>query len=243
MFSQQKGENYLNSRATTPTASQPGPTTKAPSTGEIVETEQQKKRREIIVVTSNPGKFLEISKELTKLRIRAVQKETPYPEIQADELRDVVDYGLDVLIPIIDKPFIIDDSGLFIDTLDGFPGVYSHYIYKTLGTHKVLELLCGHEDRKAHFETVIGYVDENRQKHFFGGACIGRIGKVPKGNFGFGYDPIFIPNGHERGFGQMSHVEKNAISHRGNAIRSFIDHLREEMKNADGKKKNGWEGD
>ena len=208
-----------------------------------MKTEQQEEQREIIVVTSNPGKFLEISKELTKLRIKAVQREIPYPELQADELGDVVDYGLDVLMPKIDKPFIIDDSGLFIHVLNGFPGVYSHYVYKTLGKHKILELLCGLEHRKAHFKTVIGYVDGNRQKHFFEGVCNGRIGKISKGSFGFGYDPIFIPDGHERSFALMSPVEKNAISHRGNAIRSFIGHLREKMKNEDDWKKNCREGD
>jgi len=208
-----------------------------------VKTEKQEEQREIIVVTSNPGKFLEISQELAKLGIKTVQRELSYPELQADELGDVVDYGLDVLMPKIDKPFIIDDSGLFIHVLNGFPGVYSHYVYKTLGKHKVLELLCGLERRKAHFETVIGYVDGNRQKHFFKGVCNGRIGKISKGNFGFGYDPIFLPDGHERSFAQMSPVEKNAISHRGNAIRSFIGHLREKVKNEDDKEKNRRGGD
>jgi len=144
-------------------------------------------------------------------------------------LKEVVDYGLDFLMDKIKKPFIIDDSGLFIDALGGFPGVYSSFIYKTLGKHKVLELLCGLERRTAHFETVIGFVDGERQKHFFVGECHGLIGKCPKGGMGFGYDPIFLPEGNERTFAQMSPMEKNAISHRGRAVRNFISHLKEEL--------------
>jgi len=195
-----------------------------------VEQKKQEEQGEIVVVTSNPGKFLEISKELSKLKIKAIQRELSYPEIQAEALEDVVGYGLDFLMARIDKPFIIDDSGLFIDSLNGFPGVYSHYIYHTLGKHKVLELLCGLVHRKAHFETVLGYVDKDRRKHIFEGRCDGRIGKCSQGSFGFGYDPIFIPDGHERSFAQMSPVEKNAISHRGHAVRRFIDHLRDKYE-------------
>lgn len=188
------------------------------------------KKREIVVVTSNSGKFLEISKELEKINIKAVQEEISYPEIQADDLKEVVNFGLDYLMDKIDKPFIIDDSGLFIDALNGFPGVYSHYIYSTLGKHKLLELLCGFEHRPAHFKTVIGYVDENREKHFFEGICKGKIGNISKGKMGFGFDPIFFPEGHERTFAQMSPTEKNAISHRGKAIKKFIEHLKKEKK-------------
>ena len=193
------------------------------------EAKDKKKQKELIVITSNQGKFMEIARELSKLKIRAVQKKFPYPEIQADALEDVVNFGLEYLLGKLDKPFIIDDSGLFIHSLHGFPGVYSHFIYDALGKHKVLELLCGHDQRKAHFETAIGYVDQNQKKHLFTGRCDGAIGKISKGSFGFGYDPIFIPEGQERTFAQMSPMEKNQISHRGKATRSFIDHLKGEL--------------
>lgn len=122
-----------------------------------------------------------------------------------------------------------DDTGLEIDALNGAPGVFSARYAgpsKDSGQNmkKVLEEMEHIEDRKARFRTVIALI-WNGEEFFFEGAVEGMILKEKSGSQGFGYDPIFLPEGFERSFANMSVAEKNQISHRGRAIRKLVDHL------------------
>ncbi len=128
-------------------------------------------------------------------------------------------------------PVIADDTGLEIDALDGRPGVYSARFAGEDVTYadnrrKALELLANIPDKKrtARFRTVICYFDGKR-KEFIEGRCDGKIIFEDRGDAGFGYDQIFMPDGYDRTFAEMSADEKNAISHRGRAIRNFADWL------------------
>lgn len=119
-----------------------------------------------------------------------------------------------------------DDSGLEIDALNGEPGVYSARYAGTHGDHeanmdKVLKSLEGVTDRKARFRTVISLI-WNGQEHLFEGTVEGTIRPARAGNGGFGYDPIFEPDGFTITFAQMSMDEKNAISHRARALNGLI---------------------
>lgn len=121
-----------------------------------------------------------------------------------------------------------DDSGLEIDALDNEPGVYSARYSGTRNMEQnidlVLSKLGASENRKARFRTVISlYLNE--QQHFFEGTIEGTIVGERRGVAGFGYDPIFIPNGYDKTFAEMSAEEKNAISHRGIAVRKLADFL------------------
>jgi XTP/dITP diphosphohydrolase len=119
-----------------------------------------------------------------------------------------------------------DDSGLEIDALNGEPGVYSARYAGTHGNHaanisKVLENLRGETNRKARFRTVISLI-WNGEEHFFEGTVEGTIRKELSGNSGFGYDPIFEPEGYDITFAEMSMEEKNTISHRAKAMEQLI---------------------
>lgn len=134
-------------------------------------------------------------------------------------------------------PSLSDDTGLEVEALDGRPGVFSaRYAGEDASyednTDKLLEELAKVDDRNrlAQFRTVVAYIDEGGDEHFFEGICRGKILKERRGNKGFGYDPVFQPEGYEETFAQLDSEEKNKISHRGHAIRKFHDWLRQSME-------------
>ncbi len=123
-----------------------------------------------------------------------------------------------------------DDTGLEIESLNGEPGVmsarYASEIDKSdeRNMDLVLEKLKDKRSRKAQFRTVIS-LQLNGEEHFFEGIVKGEIANERKGEKGFGYDPIFVPDGFDKSFAEMSIEEKNAISHRGQAVRKLISFL------------------
>lgn len=128
-------------------------------------------------------------------------------------------------------PCFSDDTGLEIEALNGEPGVYSaRYagVDKDAERNmaKVLEKLGNNPNRKAQFRTAIALVN-GTEEHVFNGVVAGQITHEKCGNEGFGYDPIFIPQGNSKSFAQMSGAEKNKISHRGRAINALVAHLQE----------------
>lgn len=134
---------------------------------------------------------------------------------------------------IYKKPVFADDSGLEVRALNGRPGVYSaRYAgvgLKNFEPHiiKLLNELNGVEDRKAIFRTVICFII-NDQTYYFEGIINGQIIDHQRGNNGFGYDPIFVPDGYTKTFAEMDLAEKNKISHRSQAIRKMIDFIMSE---------------
>lgn len=123
-------------------------------------------------------------------------------------------------------PVIADDTGLFVEALCGEPGVRSaRYAGKdgddAANRKKLLEELHGIENRKAYFETVVCFIDTNGHETFAKGRCYGNINREEAGNNGFGYDCLFIPEGEDRTFAQMTDEEKNEISHRAKALQKL----------------------
>ncbi|MDD1767517.1 MAG: XTP/dITP diphosphatase [Methanomassiliicoccales archaeon] len=180
----------------------------------------------LALITSNQGKLREFRSELSRLDIEVTSTDESCEEIQADTIEEVVRYCLKDLGGRGVGNVIIDDSGLFIDSLGGFPGVYSSYVFRTLGCKGVLKLLEGKEDRSAHFSCCIGCILGSGENIVVTESVSGRIGTEEKGNQGFGFDPIFIPQEDQRTFAEMSIEEKNPISHRGKAIRAFAEMLK-----------------
>lgn len=174
----------------------------------------------LTVVTSNPGKAAEFGEALGKLGIETVHEKIEYDEVQSDSLEDVVRKGMEELRSKGISDFIIDDTGLFIDSLKGFPGVWSAYVQKTIGNPGILKLMEDSEDRGAEFRTCIG-CDIKGETIIVTGVCRGEITERPRGTDGFDYDPIFTADG-KRTFAELGLSEKNGISHRGNAVRSLI---------------------
>lgn len=126
-------------------------------------------------------------------------------------------------------PSLGDDSGLVVESLDGRPGIFSaryagdHDFAKNI--EKVLSEMEGVENRKAYFITVLCYYDENGAR-YFDGRVHGNLLTENKGLKGFGYDPIFVPEGYEMTFAEMEPENKNKISHRKQALDLFLDFLK-----------------
>jgi len=184
----------------------------------------------LFIITSNTGKLREFQSELSHLEIEVANIDEGCEEIQADTLEEVVVHCLGELKEKGVENVIIDDSGLFIDSLRGFPGVYSSYVFKTLGCKGVLRLIEGMKDRNAHFSCCIGCILTNGEEIVVTENVNGRIGSKETGSQGFGFDPIFIPDGDSRTFAEMSIEEKNLISHRGRAIRAFASAFRKKTE-------------
>ena len=123
-----------------------------------------------------------------------------------------------------------DDTGLEIEALDGAPGVRSARFAgedknPTANIQKVLKLLDGVQNRKAQFRTVIALIF-NKKEYIFEGKISGKIATEPRGAAGFGYDPIFIPDGYTQSFAQLTENQKNKISHRALALQKMAEFFR-----------------
>ncbi|MCX6658069.1 MAG: RdgB/HAM1 family non-canonical purine NTP pyrophosphatase [Euryarchaeota archaeon] len=148
-----------------------------------------------------------------------------YPEIQADRLEETIVPGLTWLMERYQRSIMIDDSGLFIDALKGFPGIYSSYVFRTVGCDGILRLLEGVKNRSARFECCIGFLVPGKEPHISKGVAKGSISEKKAGTGGFGYDPVFVPDGYVKTYAQIEITEKNKISHRGRAIELFLKEL------------------
>ena len=185
--------------------------------------------KEMYFVTRNKGKVKEVTQKLKPYDYNIIQKNYGYPEIQADTLKEVAIYGVKYLQnKKIDYPFILEDAGLFIDQLNGFPGVYSSYVYFTIGLDGILKLMKSvpEEKRTAQFQSVFAYATPNGESKLFIGTCNGKIKTEKRGNKGFGYDPIFEPMGYKKTFAEMNTETKNNISHRAKSLEKLTSFLK-----------------
>ncbi|MCI4328995.1 MAG: non-canonical purine NTP pyrophosphatase [Thermoplasmata archaeon] len=173
---------------------------------------------DVTFVTSNPDKVVEVRRVFREYDIQVRWSRRALPEPQSDRLQDVVAAKLATAAGP-GRAVVVEDSGLFLDGLRGFPGVYSRYVYDTLGLEGILELLQG-KPRRATFRTVAGF-RRGRTTRIAVGTVQGTIAPRRKGHNGFGYDPNFVPRGSTRTFAEMEGPEKDRYSHRGRAIRAL----------------------
>ena len=176
-------------------------------------------------MTTNPGKFREVQEQLAVAGIPLERVDRPYPEIQTTSLAEVLEFARHHLDREVGGDYLADDSGLFVSALGGFPGVYSAHAYRTLGCKGLLRLLEGKPDRSAEFRSAF-LVAVGGHHTQLTGTCRGTIAATERGTGGFGYDPIFVPEGSERTFAEMSTEEKNVVSHRGRAVQEVIRFLK-----------------
>ena len=169
-------------------------------------------------LSSNINKFIEIYQILHQYNIDVKFLNIKLREIQADSLTEIAEEKSKYAFKAVSKPVIIEDDGLFIHRLNGFPGPNSSFVFKTIGNSGILKLLYHIRDRSASFVSVFVYNDGNTVRTFVG-KSEGRVSSKIKGP-GWGYDPIFIPTGSELTFGQLKN-RKISISHRGKAISAF----------------------
>jgi XTP/dITP diphosphohydrolase len=184
----------------------------------------------IYFITGNRGKFSEVKEKFKNLNVKVLQKDIGYPEVQAWSLEEVTRHGVEYIRAKFPYSFIIEDAGLFIDALHGFPGVYSRYVFFTIGCRGILTLLKDENRRTAVFRSVYAYSEPNEKPYFFVGESRGVIAQEERGKGGFGYDPIFIPDGATETFAEMDIEEKNRFSHRGKALDKLSEFLVEKQK-------------
>lgn len=182
----------------------------------------------IMFVTSNAHKFQEVREIMESSSIEVQWHEMQYEEIQADTTEEISRDSCIKLAKKIEGKFFLEDTGLYIDPLNGFPGPYSSFVQKTIGNKGILRLLHNN-GRNARFLTVISYWN-GKDVIQFRGELEGKISYTERGSTGFGYDPIFIPDGYEKSLSEMTPAEKNGISHRSTALKKFMDYLKTENK-------------
>lgn len=175
-------------------------------------------------ITSNEGKFREVREMASKYGLEIEWLRMEYIEPQGNSLEEIARLSAEMLAEKVDGEFIIEDSGLFVEALKGFPGPYSSYVFKTIGNEGILKLMEGVEDRRAYFMAVVAYWDGNTVRTFTG-RVDGEISREMRGTQGFGYDPIFLYG--DRTFAEMSTEEKNRFSHRRRAFEEFFKWFKE----------------
>lgn len=186
-----------------------------------------------IVATNNPGKLKEIrdllEKDFELLTLKDVGHHEELPEDQ-DTIEGNAIQKATFIYNKYHRACFADDSGLEVNTLKGAPGVYSAMYAGPQRSHDdnirlLLTNLRNATDRSARFKTVIAYRDDAGKLTCFEGLLPGKIIHEKRGTGGFGYDPVFLPDGHEKTLAQMSLSEKNQISHRAVAVRKLANFL------------------
>jgi XTP/dITP diphosphohydrolase len=187
----------------------------------------QLKGRVIFFATNNIHKFDEARKMLTEYKISVGMLRVKASEIQSDSLEEIAKTSVVDAFKRCNLPVIVEDAGLFVDVLNGFPGPYAAYVYRTIGNRGLLKLMENIENRKARFHSVIAYCSaESKLPICFKGEVAGEITKEERrgsSESGFGFDPIFEPAKNNKTFAEMTTIEKNKYSHRAQALRKFAE--------------------
>jgi XTP/dITP diphosphohydrolase len=169
-------------------------------------------------------KFDEVRRVLAEYGLATVMLKIKTFEVQDDDVENIAKMSALSAFREVNLPVIVEDAGLFIEALNGFPGPYSSYAYRTIGVNGILKLMNGVDNRKAQFKSVVAFCNSINSVKCFHGVSNGRISEKPRGSGGFGFDPIFEPEEKPgRTFAEMSIEEKNMFSHRAKAIRMFAE--------------------
>jgi len=167
------------------------------------------------------NKAKEVALILESFRIDVEHINFRLTEIQSDSLEEIAKASALEAAHRVGKPVIVEDSGLFIKSLNGFPGPFSSYVQKTIGNKGILKLMREIDDREASFKSVVAYCDEKIKALSFTGEVLGKISYKEKGKV-WAFDPIFIPDRErQKTYAEMGTDEKNRISHRRRALESF----------------------
>jgi XTP/dITP diphosphohydrolase len=181
--------------------------------------------RVIFFATNNINKFDEAREVLQDYNVAVGMLRVKAAEVQSDSLEEIAQASAVDAFKKSNLPIIVEDAGLFIEAVNGFPGPYAAYAYKTIGNRGLLKLMENAENRKAMFKSVVAYNSrELGRPTCFVGEVAGEITKQEKrgaGKSGFGFDPVFKPANVGRTFAEMSIAEKNVYSHRALALRRF----------------------
>lgn len=179
---------------------------------------------EINFITSNKNKVLEGDVICSPSGIKLIQENREYEEKRGESCEEIVLKAIEEISRNYKEKFIIEDSGIFIEKLNDFPGTYSKWVYQKIDCEGILKLMNGMENRNAKFVSVIGYFD-GKDIFIYRGEVEGTIAHEIKGEKGFGYDPLFIPKGYKLTFAENSTL-KHSLSHRTRAFQAFAKSLK-----------------
>ncbi len=186
------------------------------------------KGKVVFFATANINKFNEARAILGKYGVSVGMLRIKGDEIQSESLKEIAEKSVLYASRQCSLPIFVEDAGLFINALLGFPGPYAAYVYKTIHNKGILKLMKNIDDRSATFKSVISYCDSQNpyQPISFLGESFGEITQTERnecGKSGFGFDPIFQPADNRKTFAEMTIEEKNCNSHRAIAIHRFAE--------------------
>lgn len=174
---------------------------------------------ELYFATSNEHKVAEGIAALSQYQIQVSKLgEFQKLEIQSHDLEEIASTALMLILSKTNLPVFVEDSGLFIHELNGFPGPYSSYVFETLGVEGILKLMDGAHSRKAEFRSSVAFGKDGKMLGTFSSSTEGTIQLQTRGKNGFGFDPIFVPMWTQKTFAEMELKEKTIYSHRSKAL-------------------------
>lgn len=179
--------------------------------------------KKINFVTHNKDKVREF-KIILGEEFEVEQVNIDYPELRSDDPEEIVKEAVKKLAEELKKAVVVEDSGLFIKALKDFPGTSSAYIHKRIGLKGILKLMEGVKKRACAYKSAVGYCEPGTEPVSFLGEERGEVSEGVRGSYGFGHDPIFIPEGSDKTYGEMGDVE-NVKKFRRRAVEKLKQYL------------------
>lgn len=179
---------------------------------------------ELLLATSSQHK----REQIAALLNRPVQQiAIDLPEVQAIAVPQVIEAKAQAAYAHVGRPVLVEDTGLMIHSWQGLPGALIRWFLESVGNEGICNMLANFPDRSATVVTCIGYFD-GEQCHIFIGETVGQIVEAPRGTLGFGWDAIFMPDGSDKTFAEVTAAERGMISMRGKAVRALKTFLDEQ---------------
>ena len=198
------------------------------------------KTLEIVIATNNPNKveeYRQMFASISNIKLFSLKDENIHIEIEENgkTFKENSLIKAEAISKLTNKFVLADDSGLEIEALDNFPGIYSARFmegrpYKEKWA-AIFEMLKNKENKNAQFHCAITFITPTKEKYVFEGIEKGYITEKIEGENGFGYDPIFFSNSLNKTFGNATEEEKNAVSHRGKAFSQLLEFIKNNFNN------------
>lgn len=182
----------------------------------------RERKPSVYFTTGNKSKYFEAARIASALGVVLRHLRIEKLEIQSQSLSEIASFAAERAAESTGRNVVAEDAGFFVEGLGGFPGPYSSYVFGTLGIDGILSLMRNVRNRKASFQAAVAYCAPGQSSICFKGAVGGTLASLPRGQHGFGFDPIFVPReGDGRTFAEMRTKEKNLYSHRAKAFTKF----------------------
>ena len=171
-------------------------------------------------ITGNPDKFREAQSIIPSLE----QLDIDLPEIQSLDPHEIIKAKLDSARSMQEGEFVVEDTSLYFEGLNGLPGPFIKWFYKTVGNEGMYQMCRVFDNYSARADVLLGYIDNSGLVSYFSGSINGVI-VPPQGEFGFGWDPIFLPEGSDKTFAEIKQEEKDVFSMRRMAFEKMAEYL------------------